>query len=69
MSELPYIVNDLSPGGLTSSVGIMLIFHTAHLSDLGSKTGYRTLTSLKMSNNLLIHHASSKHSEHNVTLL
>ena len=26
------------------------------LTDLGSKTGYRTLTSLKMSSNLLIHH-------------
>ena len=27
---------------------------TAHLTDLGSKTGYRRLASLKMSNNLLI---------------
>ena len=35
------------------------IFDTAHLTDLGSKTEYRRLTSLKMSNNLLIHHAGS----------
>ena len=35
------------------------IFDTEHLSDLGSKTGYRRLTSLKLSNNLLIHHADS----------
>ena len=35
------------------------IFDTAHLTDLGSKTAYRRLTSLKMSNNLLIHHAGS----------
>ena len=34
-------------------------FDTAHLTDLGSKTGYRRLTSLKMSNNLLFHHAGS----------
>ena len=33
------------------------IFDTAHLTDNGSKTGYRTLTSLKMSSSLLIHHA------------
>ena len=33
------------------------IFDTAHLTDLGSKRGYRRLTGLKMSNNLLIHHA------------
>ena len=44
------------------------IFDTAHLTDLGSKTGYRRLTSLKMSNNLLIHHAGSWHSDHNFTL-
>ena len=41
------------------------IFDTAHLTDLGSKTGYRRLTSLKMSNNLLIHQAGSCHSDHN----
>ena len=35
------------------------IYDTAHLTDLGSKTEYRRLTSLKMSNNLLIHHAGS----------
>ena len=35
------------------------IFDTAHLTDLRSKTGYHRLTSLKMSNNLLIHHAGS----------
>ena len=44
------------------------IFDTAHLTDLGSKTGYRRLASLKMSNNLLIHHAGSWHSDHNFTL-
>ena len=35
------------------------VFDTVHLVDLGSKTGYRRLTSLKMSNNLLIHHVGS----------
>ena len=35
------------------------IFDIAHLTDLGSKTGYHRPTSLKMSNNLLIHHAGS----------
>ena len=35
------------------------IFDNVHLTDLGSKTGYSRLTSLKMSNNLLIHHAGS----------
>ena len=35
------------------------VFDTVHLTDLGSKTGYRRLTSLKMSNNLLIYHAGS----------
>ena len=37
------------------------IFDTAHLTDLGSTctTGYRRLTSLKMSNNLLIHNAGN----------
>ena len=35
------------------------IFGTVHLTDLGSKTGYRRLTSLKMSNNLLIQHVGS----------
>ena len=44
------------------------IFDTAHLTDLGSKTGYHRLTSLNMSNNLLIHNAGSWHSDHNFTL-
>ena len=35
------------------------IFDTANPTDLGSKTGYRRLRCLKMSNNLLIHHAGS----------
>ena len=35
------------------------IFDTGHLTDVGSKTGYHRLTSLKVSNNLLIHHAGS----------
>ena len=35
------------------------IFDTANLTDLGSKTGYRTLTSLKMLSNLLIYHAGT----------
>ena len=35
------------------------VFDTANPTDLGSKTGYRRLGSLKMSNNLLIHHAGS----------
>ena len=35
------------------------ILNTAHLTDLGSKTGYRRPKSLKMSNNLLIHHVDS----------
>ena len=57
-SEWRYIDNVLSPGGFTSSFGMMSIFDTANLIDLGSKTGYRTLKSLKMSNNLLIHQAA-----------
>ena len=44
------------------------VFNTAHLTNLRSKTGYRRLTNLKMSNNLLIHHAGSWHSDHNFTL-
>ena len=44
------------------------IFDNAHLTDLGSKTGYHRLTSLKMSNNLLIHNTGSWHSDHNYTL-
>ena len=41
------------------------IFDTAHLMDLSSKTVYRTLTSLKMSSNLLIHHAGTLHLNYN----
>ena len=44
------------------------ISDTAHLTDLGSKTGYCRLKSLKMSNNSLIHHAGSEHSGHNFML-
>ena len=36
---------------------MMSIFDTARLTDIGSKTGYRILTSLKMSRHLLIHHS------------
>ena len=35
------------------------IYNTAHLRDNGSNTGYRTLTGLKMSITLLIHHVGS----------
>ena len=51
MSSLLVVLRDLSAW--------LSIFNTAHLTDNGSKTGYRTLTSLKMSSNLLIHHAGS----------
>ena len=64
-----HIVNVHSPGGLTWSVSMMSIFDTARLTDLGSNTGYRTLTSLKMSNDLIIHHGGSKHSKQYVTLI
>ena len=60
MSSLLVVLRDLSAR--------FSIFDTANLTDLGSKTGYRRLRSLKMSNNLLIHHAGSKHSDHNFTL-
>ena len=63
------ITNVLFPGGLTLSVGTMSFFHTARLTDHGSKTEYRTLTGLKMCSDLLIHHAVSQHSDHNVTLI
>ena len=36
-----------------------LIFEPVRLMELGSKTGYRTLTSLKMSNDSLIDHTCS----------
>ena len=51
MSSLLVVLRDLSAW--------FSIFGTAHLTDLGSKSGYRRLTSLKMSYNLLIHHAGS----------
>ena len=51
MSSLLVVLRDLSAWFSN--------FDTAHLTDLGSKTGYRRLTSLKMSNNLLFHHACS----------
>ena len=47
MSSLLVVLRDLSVW--------FSIFDTAHLTDLGSKTGYRRLTSLKMSINLFIH--------------
>ena len=37
----------------------MLVFDTARLTELDSKTGYRTLTSLEMLGDLLIHHVDS----------
>ena len=51
MSSLLVVLRDLSVW--------FSIFDTSHLTDLGSKTGYLRLTSLKMSNNLLIHHVGS----------
>ena len=48
MSSLLVVLRDLSAW--------FSIFDTAHLTDLGSKTKYHRLTSLKISNNLLIHH-------------
>ena len=60
MSPLLVILRDLSAW--------FSIFDTARLTDLGAKTGYRRLTSLKMSNNSLIRHAGSQHSDHNFTL-
>ena len=63
------IANVLFPGGLTLSVGTMSFLHPARLTDHGSKTVYRTLITLKMCSDLLIHHAVSQHSDHNVTLI
>ena len=60
MSSLLVVLRDLSAW--------FSIFDTAHLTDLGSMSGYRRLTSLEMSNNLLIHHADSKRSDHNLRL-
>ena len=61
MSSLLVVLRDLS-------ACFFFIFDLAYLTDLGSKTGYRRLTSLKMSNNLLIQHAGSWLSDHNLTL-
>ena len=60
MSSLLVVLRDLSAWFSN--------FDTAHLTDPCSKTGYRILTCLKMSNNLLIHHTGSKHSDHNFTI-
>ena len=57
-----------SPGGLTWTVGMMSIFSTARLTNLGFNTGNRTLTSLKISSNLLIHHAD-KTFDHNLMVI
>ena len=51
MSSLLVVLRDMSAW--------FSIYDTVHMTDLGSKTGYHRLTSLKMSNNLLIHHAGS----------
>ena len=51
MSSLLVVLRDLSAW--------FSVFNTAHPTDLGSKTGYRRLRCLKMSNNLLIHHSGS----------
>ena len=51
MSSLLVLLRDLSAW--------FSIYNTAHLTDLGSKTGFRRLTILKMSTELLIHHAGS----------
>ena len=52
MSSLLVVLRDLSAW--------FSIFDTAHLTDLGSKTGYHRLTSFRfLSNNLLIYHAGS----------
>ena len=60
MSSLLVVLRDLSAW--------FSVFDTAHLTDLGSKTGCRRLTSLKMSKNLLVHHSGSKHSHHKFAL-
>ena len=51
MSSLLVVLRDLSAW--------FSILDTVHLRDLGSKTRYRKLTSLKISYNFLIHHAGS----------
>ena len=51
MSSLLVVLRDLSAW--------FSFFDTANLTDLCSKTGYHRRTSLKMSNNMLNHHADS----------
>ena len=51
------------------SVGMLSIFDTARMTDLGSKIGSRTLKSLKIFGNVLIHQGGSYHSDHNVMLI
>ena len=51
LSSLLVVLRDLSTQ--------FSIYNTAHMRDNGSMTGYRTLTNLKISINLLIHHAGS----------
>ena len=51
MSSLLVVLRDMSAWFST--------FDTANPTDLGSMTGYCRLRSLKMSNNLLLHHAGS----------
>ena len=51
MSSLLVVIRDMSAW--------FSIFDTAKLTDLGSQTGYRRIRSLKMSNNLPIHHVGS----------
>ena len=41
------------------SIGMMSTFVIVGLKELGSKTRYHALTSLKMSRDLIIHHAGS----------
>ena len=53
-SDRDVIVNVFFPGDITWSVSMMSNFETASMTELGSKTGYHTLTSLKMSSHLLI---------------
>ena len=60
ISSLLVVLHDLS--------ACFSIFDIVHLTDLGPKTGYYRLISLKMSNNLLIHNVGSKHSDHYLRL-
>ena len=53
-SELRHIASVLAPCSLTWSVGMMSIFEIARLTNIGSKTEYRTHTSLEMSRNNVV---------------